>query len=122
MAYIEISNTALDGYLKQGGYKVSRAKLWTDAGRNMAGEMKATLIGVFPKISLEFRHLTRAELTTVTGLLDEAVLSVKWFDAKSNSVKTANFYSSDYEYPVYDGQRELYQPFSVNLIAFKKYV
>ena len=31
-------------------YKIGRAKLWKDADRNMAGDVRATLIGIFPKI------------------------------------------------------------------------
>lgn len=34
-------------------YKITRVKLYSDAGRNLNGGLPATFIGVFPKLELE---------------------------------------------------------------------
>jgi len=72
---IKIGNTEIT---KLKSFEVERNKLWSDANRNMAGELKATFIGVFPKLKLEFGFLTEAELKALLGLLEPAVLSVTW--------------------------------------------
>lgn len=103
-------------------YEVLRGKLWVDAGRNMAGELKATLVGVFPKLFLRFATTTQAEMNQIITLLEPAVLSVQWWDEKSQGVKVANFYAGDYKSPLFSKSRGLYAEFTVNLIAYSKYV
>ena len=114
---IKINNTELTKVKK---YKVTRAKLWADAGRNMAGDMRATFIGIFPKISLEFVTLTAEEVADLIGVLDAPSFSVTWFDAYSSSTKTADYYAGDYEYSLYRADTESYEGFTVDLIPFKK--
>ena len=116
---IKLASTDISSYLKS--YEVERNKLWTDADRNLAGGLKATFIGIFPKITLEFTYLSETNLKTVIGLLDEPSISVNWWDSKSGGYKTANYYSGDYNYPLFDKTRELYEPFSVSLIPYEKY-
>lgn len=107
---------------KLSGYSVSRGKLWDDAGRNLAGELKATLIGIFPKISLKFVPTTQEEMNEIIGLLEPSVLIVQWWDEKSQSVKVANFYAGDYDIGILNKSKDLYSGFNVNLIAYSKYV
>lgn len=116
---LKIGTTDISAYLK--GYSVQRSKLWTDANRNLAGDLKATFIGIFPKIKLEFTYLTEAELKTVIGLMDSPSFSVDWWDSGSGTYKVANYYSGDYEYPLFDKTKGRYKEFSVNLIPYKKY-
>ena len=40
-------------------YKVGRNKLWKDADRNMSGDVRATLIGIYPKIELNIGVTTQ---------------------------------------------------------------
>ena len=117
---IKLGSTDISSYLKE--YDVERNKLWTDSDRNLDGTLKATFIGVFPKISLGFTYLTEAQLKTLTGLLEPSVISVVWWDSKSGGYKTSNFYAGDYKFPMYDKGRGLYEPFGVNLISYSKYV
>ena len=46
----------------------------TGSGRNLAGTQSGTLIGIFPKIVLQFRKLTKNELETLRTRLNDAVL------------------------------------------------
>ena len=111
---LTINGTALPG-LKE--YKVGYNKLWKDADRNMNGEVRATLIGIFPKIELSFRDaLTEAQISTICSLLDEPYFSVTYYDPKTKSNVTAQYYAGDYKVELMERSRGLYKAFSVNLV------
>ena len=45
-------------------------KLWgPDSGRNLAGEQSGTLLGIFPKLVVSFRRLTKSEIELLTPIL-----------------------------------------------------
>lgn len=122
MAYsgdlLKINNTTVVG-LKE--YKVGYNKLWKDAERNMNGDVRASLIGVFPKLELSFRDaLTDSQIGTISSLLDQAYFSVTYFDPKSNTTKTAQYYASDYTVELLDRSRGLYKAFNVSLVPVSK--
>ena len=53
-------------------YKITRAKLYSDAGRNLNGGLSATFIRVFPKLELEIDGiLTKECIAELCGLLDQ---------------------------------------------------
>ena len=114
---IEINSTVLPKVKK---YVVQRSKLYTDAGRNLAGELKSTFIGIFPKIKLEFAPTTSTEMTLIAGLLDNPSFTVEWFDEVSGTVKTGTFYAGDFDVSLLKKTDEIYNAFSVNIISFKK--
>ena len=115
---IKIGNTTLPGVK---GYKVQYNKLWKDAERNMAGNISASLIGIFPKVLIEFRDgLTEDEVSTIATLLNQPYFSATFFDPKSKAAKTAQYYASDLELPLLDKARGLYKSFNVNLIPTSK--
>lgn len=101
-------------------FEVERNKLWSDADRNMAGELKAVFIGVFPKLKLNFTHLTASEVKSLIALLEPPVLSVSWWDASTETYKTGDFYAGDYTYKLIDDSKGLYESFTVSLIPYKK--
>lgn len=122
MAYsgtlVKINNTAISG-LK--AYSVQRNKLWKDSERNMAGNIVASFIGIFPKLLLTFRDgLTENEVSSIIALLDQPYFTVEFFDPKFKTTKTAQYYAGDYETPMYDKTRGLYSSFTVNLIPTSK--
>ena len=89
-------------YINMGQYiteaKYSYNKLWSsDSGRNLAGTQSGTLIGIFPKIILEFRKLNKTELQTIVGLLDSAKQTVKYYDPKKKATVEMETYTGDYE-------------------------
>ena len=114
---LKINSTVIS---KLAEWEVERNKLWADAGRNMAGDLKATYIGLFPKIVINFGYLTGAELAAVTALLDLPSFTAEYWDVKSRTVKSGLYYSSDYSTPIWDKYKEMYKPFKVSLIPFKK--
>ena len=73
-------------------------KYWgEDTGRNLDGEMVGTLIGIFPKITLQFRKLTQAELNIITPILDSATQTVVYYDPSKNANVTLSTYTGDWE-------------------------
>lgn len=101
-------------------FNVQKSDLWADAGRNMAGELKATFIGTFGKLEIEFTYLTESEMSDLLTLLDDDVLSVTWWDSEQADYRTQNFYKSDFTYPYWNKNKEMYAPFTLKLIPFKK--
>lgn len=94
---IKINGTSIGKYLISAKYSYN--KLWaSDSGRNLAGAMTGTLIGIFPKITLEFAPLTKSELEIIVPLLDSATQSVRYYDPKKKTYVTMDTYSGDYEF------------------------
>lgn len=73
-------------------------KLWaSDSGRNMAGVQTGTLIGIFPKLTLHFRRLTKSELEIVAPILDTARQTTTYYDPSKKQLVTMMTYTGDYE-------------------------
>ena len=104
-------------------YKVGRNKLWKDADRNMNGEIRATLIGIFPKIELNIGVLNQSQMATIIELLDSDFFEVEYFDVRVQTTTTANYYAGDYAIEMLDKTRGLYKPFTVSLepVAKRRY-
>ena len=78
--------------------KFSYPKLFaSDSGRNLAGKMTGTLIGVFPKLILQFRPLTKEELNIIAPILDSAVQTVTYYDPNKNKDIIMKTYTGDWE-------------------------
>jgi hypothetical protein len=101
-------------------YKVGRNKLWSNADRNMAGEIRATLIGIFPKIELNIGVLTQEQTAVITQLLDTDFFEVEYFDVREQGTVKANYYAGDYSIELLDKTRGLYKPFTVSLVPVAK--
>lgn len=101
-------------------YKVGRNKLWKDADRNMNGEIRATLIGIFPKIELNIGVLNQSQIATIIELLDSDFFEVEYFDVRVQTTTTANYYAGDYAIEMLDKTRGLYKPFTVSLVPVAK--
>lgn len=98
-------------------YDVQASKLWKDAGRNMRGSMRSTLIGIFPKLELEFVPMKYARAAQIAGILNRPFFNVRYFDIHTNSYKAQTFYANDLKLGVLDRRRGLVTDFKVNLIA-----
>lgn len=115
---ITIGGTAMPG-LKE--YKVGYNKLWKDAERNMNGDVRASLIGIFPKIELIFRDaLTEDQVNTIIGKLDLPYFSVTYYDPKTKANHTAQYYASDYTVEILDRERKLFKSFNVSLVPVSR--
>lgn len=92
---ITINGVSMGRYLVQAQYDYN--KLWgNDTGRNLAGKMSGTLIGIFPKLILQFQPLTKSELETIIPILDSANQTVTYYDPYKQANVTMTTYTGDY--------------------------
>lgn len=94
---IIIDEVKFGQYLTSAEYQYN--KLWAeDSGRNLAGEQSGTLIGIFPKIILNFRKLTKEEMEIVVPILDKATQSMTYYDPNKKQNITIDTYTGDYSF------------------------
>lgn len=101
-----------------------RHKIWSsDTGRNnLSGKYTGTLVGTFPKFTLSFGPLTKAQLEYVTPYLEKAQQTITYYSNKAKANKTITTYSGDYEYTnqnTLDNVDEN-EPFEISFIARTK--
>lgn len=101
-------------------YKIGRAKLWKEANRNMSGDTRATLIGIFPKIVMKIGVCTQEEISKLCELLDQDYFVVEWFDVRIQDTISTKYYASDYDTDLLNKSKGLYQPFEVSLVPVSK--
>ncbi len=93
---IIINGVSMGQYIVEAKYGYN--KLWSnDSGRNLAGTQSGTLLGIFPKIILQFRALTQNELEIITPILDSARQTVTYYDPTKQANVTMTTYTGDYE-------------------------
>ena len=93
---IIINNISMGQYLVEAKYSFN--KLWSsDSGRNLAGTQSGTLIGIFPKLVLQFRKLTKDELEIIVPILDSARQTLTYYDPNKKANVTMTTYTGDYE-------------------------
>ena len=100
-------------------------KLWSsDSGRNLAGTQSGTLIGIFPKIVLQFGPLTQSQLETIVPILDSVRQTVTYYDPKKKQSITMTTYTGDYEFSnkhlLYNNRTN--EGFSCSFISVRKRV
>ncbi len=112
-----INDVSMGQYIVEA--KFSYPKLWaSDSGRNLAGKMTGTLIGVFPKLILQFRPLTKEELNIIAPILDSANQSVTYYDPNKNENITMTTYTGDWE--LTNNNLNQNQGFSCSFISIEK--
>ena len=93
---IVINGISMGKYLVQADYEYN--KLWaSDSGRNLAGKQTGTLIGVFPKIVLQFRSLSKEELHLIAPILDSARQTVQYYDDNKGAMIEMQTYTGDWK-------------------------
>ncbi|MDL2276388.1 hypothetical protein LJC02_01920 [Breznakia sp. OttesenSCG-928-G09] len=114
---LTINGRAIKKLLK---YEILYAKLWAeDTGRNMAGVMEGTLVGIFPKLQLEIGSCNESELAANMSLFNKSIVSVKYYDSDKKAYTTANFYSNDIAVSLRSQHRMKYNSYQVNLIPIR---
>lgn len=101
-------------------YKISRAKLWKDSERNMAGDIRATLVGIFPKITVQVGYTTQEQMSNIVKLLDQDFFTVEYFDVRTQETFSAKYYASDYDIELDNKHKGRYKPFEVSLVPVSK--
>lgn len=101
-------------------------KLWAeDSGRNLAGTQSGTLIGIFPKLEVSFKKLTREELETIAPILDKATQNVTYYDPVKKGLYTMSTYTGDWatlNRNTFSNVARANETFSISFIARKKRV
>lgn len=114
---IKINGISMGQYLVQAEYQYN--KLWSsDTGRNLAGTQSGTLIGIFPKLALQFRPLSRQELHLLAPVLDSAYQTTEYYDDNLGRQITMRTYSGDWS--VVNKNINVNEGFSCSFISTKK--
>lgn len=93
---IKINNVYMGQYITEARYGYN--KLWgSDTGRSLSGNWSGTLLGIFPKITLQFRRLTQAELETLASIFDASSQTLIYYDPVKKADTTITTYSNDWE-------------------------
>lgn len=120
---IIINGVNMGQYIVEAKYGFN--KLWSsDSGRNLAGTQSGTLIGIFPKLILQFRKLTKSELEIIVPILDSAGQTVTYYDPNKKTNVTMETYTGDYEIvnkTIINGNKKN-EGFSCSFIAIRKRV
>ena len=101
-------------------YEVQYNKLWKDADRNMNGDVRATLIGIFPKIVCKTTVQSQSEAATLCALLNTPYFNATFYDPITNTTKTAQYYASDYKTKLKLRQGALIDEISFSLVPVSK--
>lgn len=101
-------------------------KLWAgDSGRNLAGTQSGTLIGIFPKLKVNFIKLTREELELLAPILDKPSQNVTYYDPVKKTNVTMSTYTGDWSTlnrNSFENVARANESFSISFIARKKRV
>lgn len=114
---IKVNGISMGQYLVQADYEYN--KLWSsDSGRNLAGTQSGTLIGIFPKLVLQFRRLSKDELHIIAPILDSARQTVQYYDDNKGKMVTMTTYTGDWK--ITNKGINQNEPFSCSFISTKK--
>ena len=114
---IKVNGISFGKYLTQADYQYN--KLWAeDSGRNLAGTQSGTLIGIFPKIEMQFRRLTKEEVHDIAHILDSASQTVQYYDDNKGQNVTMATYTGDWT--LSNKSINVNEPFSISFIAKKR--
>lgn len=101
-------------------------KLWAeDSGRNLAGMQSGTLIGIFVKLEVSFKKLTKEELEMIAPILDKATQSVTYYDPVKKKNITISTYTGDWSTlnrNTFVNVARANETFSISFISRKKRV
>lgn len=93
---IIINGVSMGPYILEA--KFGYHKLWgKDSGRNLAGSQSGTLLGIFPKITMQFRKLNKNEIELLAPIFDSAYQTTIYYDPNKRANTTMATYSGDWE-------------------------
>lgn len=126
---IQVKISGMANYMSLGNYLVEAKygynKLWSqDSGRNLSGTQSGTLLGIYPKITLQFAPLSKTDLELIVPILDSARQTIKYYDPFKKATVEMTTYTGDYEITnknVINGY-ETNDGFSCSFIAVSKRV
>lgn len=99
-------------------YTLTYNKLWKNADRDMNGKISATLIGVYPNISVTTDTLDFDHAEALSHAINEDYFSVTYWDSQTSSHKTAQYYAADHDVKFLNECK--YGTVNVQLVAVNK--
>lgn len=94
---IRVNGVSLGQYIIEAEYQYN--KLWgEDSGRNLAGDQSGTFLGVYPKVIVTFRKLTKAEMEIIAPLIDNPYQTFRYYDPYKKAYNTITTYTGDYNF------------------------
>lgn len=112
-----VNGINLSTYITQAEYGYN--KLWSsDSGRNLAGTQTGTLIGIFPKITVQFKKLSQSELEKIVPILDSASQQVTYYDPFKKATITMATYTGDYK--IVNKYIQKNESFSISFISTRR--
>ena len=102
-------------------YDILYEKQWAeDTGRNMAGTMEGTLIGIFPKIQIEIGSCNDSELVEIITLLNRPCVKITYYDSELQKFETANYCSDNITVSLKNQRKLNYNSYTVNLTPIRR--
>lgn len=103
-------------------YKIEYNKLWSsDSGRDMLGDNKGSLIGIYPKLYVKVGSWSQSQMQTFLGKVNKNHFSIRYFDTERNSLVTgSSYYVNDYTIEMKSSKHMTYKGFEFNLIPNRK--
>lgn len=77
------------------------------AERNANGTMIKELIATKRKLDLQWKYLTKEQISQIFGLISNNFFTVEYVDPQTNGVKTGTFYSGDRKCGMLDFQNSI---------------
>lgn len=116
-------NATLDyTHIKVHKYRVDYKKYWGNQQRNLVGSVRGTLVGISANITVTTDYLDQNGVEELGALLNQPYFSVKFFDTLSNTVKTADYTSSDVSAEIVRLNNREYKAISFTLTAVDMWV
>lgn len=100
--YINKNSLIVDGlnlgtYITQAKYGFN--KIWSsNSGRNLAGTFNGTLNGIYPKITVSFKKLSKEDLEIISPIIDSQEQTLQYYDPNFKKMVTLQTYTDSYEY------------------------
>ena len=117
MSYLIVNGYDLSNFVKS--LKIGYETLVSDnSGRNANGDTVIDVINTKVKLYVTFRPMDAGEMKFVLDSINDFVVSVTYRDAKTNTEKTINCYTSTPEPDYYfiNRYRVLYKEMNLNFI------
>lgn len=99
-------------------YVLTYNKLWRNASRDMSGDISATLIGIYPNISITTIFLDFDLAQSISAAINDDYFSVTFWDTQTGSQKTAQYYAADHKIELMNECK--YGQVTIELVAVSK--
>ena len=103
-------------------YEIGYNKLYAeDSGRDLDGNNRATLIGIFPKLQVKVGSYDEQEMSEFLKKVNKPELRISWYDPEIKGMREGiSYYINDFNISLKRAGLMIYEGFSFNLIPNQK--